>query len=32
MIIGYWNVTSWDNKDQEIIMEVKEKSLDICAI
>ena len=30
--MGCWNVTSFNNKDQEIIMELKKHKLDICAL
>lgn len=30
--IGCWNVTSYNNKDQEILLEIKRHKLDICAL
>ncbi|XP_056645027.1 craniofacial development protein 2-like [Diorhabda sublineata] len=30
--IGCWNVTSFNNKDQEILLEIKGHKLDICAL
>ncbi|XP_056643832.1 craniofacial development protein 2-like [Diorhabda sublineata] len=32
MRIGCWNVTSFNNKDQEILLEIKRHKLDICAL
>lgn len=30
--IATWNIKSWNNRDQELIEELKQKKIDICAI
>ncbi|XP_044749780.1 uncharacterized protein LOC123310377 [Coccinella septempunctata] len=30
--LGSWNVTSWTNKDYEIILEIEKNKIDICAL
>lgn len=30
--LGSWNITSWTNKDYEIIMEMEKNRIDICAL
>lgn len=30
--IGCWNVTSWNNKDQEILIELNRHNIDLCAL